>query len=59
MRQTKMITATQRLALGRLDALKTDSVVTRIGRVCRTEIRANEENARAVLRATWARGEEA
>lgn len=59
MSQTDTITATQRRALGRLDTLKTDSVMTGIGRVCRTEIRANEENARAVLRATWARGEEA
>lgn len=57
MRRTNGMTATQRLAIGRLDALHIDRVMTWLGSIDRAEIQANEENARAVLRATCPRTE--
>lgn len=49
------MTATQRLAIGRLDALKANAIRTNTGWIWRQDIRDNEENAREVLRATWQR----
>ena len=52
------LTPTQRLALGRLEFLRVLELPTRLGRISRLEICADEEIAREVLRATWPRVEE-
>ena len=53
------LTPTQRLALGRLKFLHVLELPTRLGRISRLEICADEELAREILRATWPRAEEA
>jgi len=53
------LTATQRLALGRLDQLKRSEIPTRLGVISRRDVEHDEELAREVLRATFPRAEKA
>lgn len=53
------LTATQRLALGRLDQLGRSEIPTRLGVITRRDVEQDEELAREVLRATFPRAEKA